>query len=62
MSNINPTHKHLSQQQQGAESEILQTRLQNLYGDVCNIIDAGRLYGIWCLFLTILLVDFRNCK
>lgn len=45
MSNINPTHKHLSQQQQGAESEILQTRLQNLYGDVCSITDAGRLQG-----------------
>lgn len=58
----NPIHKQQSSQQQGVESEILQTRLQNLYGDVCNIIDAGRLYGIWCLFLTILLVDFRNCK
>ena len=43
MSNINPTHKHLSQQQQGAESEFLQTRLQNLYSDVCGIIDSGRL-------------------
>lgn len=39
----NPIHKQQSSQQQGVESEILQTRLQNLYGDVCSIIDAGRL-------------------
>lgn len=41
----NPIHKQQSSQQQGVESEILQTRLQNLYGDVCSITDAGRLQG-----------------
>ena len=43
MLNNNPIHKQQSPQQQGAEKEILQTRLQNLYGDVCSIIDTGRL-------------------
>lgn len=45
----NPIHKQQSSQQQGVESEILQTRLQNLYGDVCSITDART--TIWDLVL-----------